>query len=257
MPPNEARVRPTVGIFGLTGCAGDQLVVLNCEDRLLDLVDLVDIRDFAMAASGGDTACALDLAFVEGAVVTHRDEERLREIRERARTLIAIGTCAVWGGVAALDRATDRPALTEEIYGPYGRGYGATPARPLRDVVPVDWNITGCPIERDEFLEAVAHLLNGNPPLIKAYPVCGECRMRECNCLLVDGGQVCCGPVTAAGCNARCPALGVPCIGCRGPLPDANFASAVSICESHHVPTETVLRKLGTFAPVPETVEAI
>ena len=37
--------KPTVGIFGLTGCAGEQLVVLDCEDQLLDLVALLDIRD--------------------------------------------------------------------------------------------------------------------------------------------------------------------------------------------------------------------
>ena len=29
--------KPRVGIFGLTGCAGDQLQILNCEDRLLGL----------------------------------------------------------------------------------------------------------------------------------------------------------------------------------------------------------------------------
>ena len=60
--------KPTVGIFGLTGCAGDQLVILNCEDRLLDVVALLDIRDFLMASSEIDAACPLDIALVEGAV---------------------------------------------------------------------------------------------------------------------------------------------------------------------------------------------
>ena len=59
--------KPTVGIFGLTGCAGDQLAILNCEDRLLDLVALIDIRDFPMASSDGNQECALDIAMVEGA----------------------------------------------------------------------------------------------------------------------------------------------------------------------------------------------
>ena len=47
--------KPTVGIFGLTGCAGDQLAILNCEDQLLDLVSFIDIRDFLMGSSGNDT----------------------------------------------------------------------------------------------------------------------------------------------------------------------------------------------------------
>ena len=54
--------KPTVGIFGLTGCAGDQLAILNCEDQLLDLVAFIDIRDFLMGSSGNDTGCALDVA---------------------------------------------------------------------------------------------------------------------------------------------------------------------------------------------------
>ena len=109
--------KPTVGIFGLTGCAGDQLAILNCEDELLDLVSFIDIRDFLMGSSGNDTGCALDVALVEGAVLTERDAETLRAIRKRSGLLVALGTCAVWGGVAALDRGADRPKLLQEIYG--------------------------------------------------------------------------------------------------------------------------------------------
>ena len=76
--------KPTVGIFGLTGCAGDQLVILNCEDRLLDLVALIDIRDFLMASSENNTECPLDVALVEGAVLTARDAETLRAVRQRS-----------------------------------------------------------------------------------------------------------------------------------------------------------------------------
>ena len=76
--------KPTVGIFGLTGCAGDQLVIVNCEDRLLDVVAVLDVRDFLMASSDNDTKCQLDVALVEGAVLSRRDEEKLRGIRERS-----------------------------------------------------------------------------------------------------------------------------------------------------------------------------
>ena len=39
---------PRVGIYGFTGCAGDQLMILNCEDRLVDLFGTADIHSFAM-----------------------------------------------------------------------------------------------------------------------------------------------------------------------------------------------------------------
>lgn len=218
--------KPRVGIFGLTGCAGDQLVILNCEDRLLDVVAAVDLRDFLMAASGNDTECDLDLALVEGAVVTGRDAERLRRIRQRSKALAAIGTCAVWGGVAAPSGATA-----------------------LRDVVPVDLNITGCPIEKEQFLATLARFLHGDPPLLPDYPVCTECRMRENNCLLIEKNQVCCGPLTVGGCAARCPALGVACVGCRGPATDANFPSAMAMFGEKGIPREAIAQKLRTFAP--------
>ena len=239
--------KPTVGIFGLTGCAGDQLVILNCEDQLLDVVGALDIRDFLMASSANDTQCELDLAFVEGAVLSKRDEETLRRIRERSRTLVALGTCAVWGGVAAMGGANGRAALLHEIYGPLGAGYDTQAPRALHEVVKVDMNVSGCPIEKEQILSAVAHVLNGNPPLFPEYPVCAECRMREHNCLLIERGSVCCGPLTVAGCNARCPELGIACVGCRGPAGDTNVESAMVMFAEKGIGPEQVAMKLRTF----------
>ncbi|MFB3826722.1 MAG: NADH:ubiquinone oxidoreductase [Bryobacteraceae bacterium] len=241
--------KPTAGIFGLTGCAGDQLVILNCEDRLLDIAGALDIREFLMAASNGHASGPLDVALVDGAVVTARDEAMLREIRGRSGLLVALGTCAVWGGVAAMDG--DRAALKQEIYGEAGAAYDASRARALREVVPVDLNIPGCPIEKEEFVQAVSMLLHGDPPAPPGYAVCAECRMRENNCLLLENGEVCCGPLTVAGCNARCPELHSPCIGCRGPASDVNLASALAMFEQRGIPRAEVARKLRTFAPMP------
>ena len=240
--------KPTVGLFGLTGCAGDQLVILNCEDQLLELVGALDIRDFLMASSENDVNCELDLALVEGAVLSKRDEETLKRIRERSKALMAVGTCAVWGGVAALNPEADRAKLIEEIYGEPGRKYDSLPPRSLREVVKVDLNLTGCPIEKTQFLSAVSSLLNGDAPIFPEYPVCTECRMRENNCLLIEKSQVCCGPLTVAGCNARCPELGIPCVGCRGPAEEANVTSMLAMFGEKGVPRERIAAKLRTFA---------
>ena len=241
--------KPTVGIFGLTGCAGDQLVILNCEDRLLDLAALIDIREFLMASSENDTACTLDVALVEGAVVSQRDADRLRVVRQRAKTLVALGTCAVWGGVAAMDRGADRRKLLEEVYGEAGLSYDSQPAQALHEVVKVDLNITGCPIEKDHFLAAIANLLNGDAPVYPSYPVCTECRMQENNCLLMERGELCCGPITAAGCKARCPDLRVPCVGCRGPVSDSNASSLTTMLAEKGFDRQSIASRLRTFAP--------
>jgi sulfhydrogenase subunit delta len=240
--------KPTMGIFGLTGCAGDQLVILNCEDEILDLVSLVDIRDFLMASSAHDD-CELDVALVEGAVCTRRDAERLEAIRKRSKLLVALGTCAVWGGVSAMDRGRDREALLQDVYGEAGLKYDAIPTKALHEVVKVDLNITGCPIEKAEVLGAVAALLHGDPPVYPSYPVCTECRMQENNCLLVEQGLPCCGPVTAAGCNARCLEFRVPCVGCRGPAKDANLSSLVAIMEEKGLGRDRIADRLRIFSP--------
>jgi sulfhydrogenase subunit delta len=242
---------PTMGIFGLTGCAGDQLTVLNCEDELLELVRLVDIRDFLMASSANDEGCRLDIALVEGSVVGERDEAKLRRIRERSDLLVALGTCAMWGGIATMDRDADRAALTREIYGDAAADWDTGPARALHEVVAVDLAIPGCPIEKTEFLAAVGNLLNGDVPLLPDYPVCTECRMREHSCLLMEKRLPCCGPLTAAGCDARCIGYGIPCIGCRGPVEGANLAAGLRMLEGCGVGRDQVARKLRTFAPVP------
>ncbi len=241
--------KPLVGIFGLTGCAGDQLVILNCEDRLLDIVALIDVRDFLMASSENDKACQLDVALVEGAVLSSRDADRLRAIRQRSSMLVALGTCAVWGGVAAMDRGADRSKLLEDVYGEMGLAYDSVPAQALHEVVKVDLKITGCPIEKEHFIAALASLLNGDAPTYPEYPVCTECRMMENNCLLIEHGELCCGPITAAGCKARCPELRVPCIGCRGPITDANSLSMLAMLEEKGFSRPRVADRLRIFAP--------
>ncbi|HLE83555.1 MAG TPA: NADH:ubiquinone oxidoreductase [Thermoanaerobaculia bacterium] len=244
-----AATRPRMGIFGLTGCAGDQLALLDCEDELLEIVERVDVRDFLMASSANDDTGPLDLALVEGAVASRRDEQALRRIRKRSRLVVALGTCAVWGGVAAMDRFADRGLLLREIYGEAGAGYDSLPVRALHEVVAVDCALPGCPVEKHELLSALASFLRGDPPLVPQYPVCTECRMRETVCLLLRDGAVCCGPLTAAGCRARCPALGVPCAGCRGPSRDANYPAALALFEARGIPRAELERKLRTFAP--------
>jgi len=241
--------KPRIGVFGLTGCAGDQLMLLNAEDELLELASLVDVRDFLLASSANDRHGELDVALVEGAVLSRRDEEDLKRIRNRSRFLVALGTCALWGGVPAMGSEEHHAQRLARVYGQQADGYDSLPARALHEVVKVDAGLPGCPVEKRELLALIAHLLNENPPLLAGCPVCAECRLAENNCLMVGkSGVACCGPITMAGCGARCPALGVPCIGCRGPVEDANFAAALAIFEQAGLPRETALAKLRIFS---------
>lgn len=234
---------PRFGVFGLSGCWGDQLVLLNCEDELPRLLGAVHLVDFLAASRVNDGEGPLDVALVEGSVGSAGDEARLRQIRARARILVALGTCACFGGIAA-----SRQARAREVYGPLGDGFDQAPHRPLHALVEVDASLTGCPIEKEALLAALAALLQGTLPVPVDHAVCLDCRIRENTCLLLAAGVPCVGSVTLGGCGARCPSLGAPCIGCRGPVQEANLASLSAVLAKKSVPQDTIERRLTLFA---------
>ena len=92
-----------IGIYGLTGCAGDQLTLLNCENELLTIAEKVTMKSFNMASSR-ELAGRVEVALVEGSVCQSEDLAMLSDIRARSRYLVALGTCASFGGIAAMDQ---------------------------------------------------------------------------------------------------------------------------------------------------------
>ena len=240
--------KPSIGIYGLTGCAGDQLAILNCEDELLEIAGSLDIRFFPMAMSINDEDCPLDIVFVEGAVVQPKDEQILKKLRDRARLLVAIGTCAVWGGVQAMKNEISREELKLQVYGNAGKVFETMSAQPLSHFVKVDMAVSGCPIEKEQLLQAVAALLHGDLPRLPNYSVCTECKMAENPCVLIEKGQLCLGPITVAGCNARCPSHNRPCVGCRGPVEEANISSEIQILKEKGFTWVDIQNRLRTFA---------
>ncbi len=243
--------KPKVGIFGLTGCAGDQLQVLNCEDELLRLAERMDIVDWVMARSQNDHNARLDVAFVEGVVATQRDLQNLRTIRGRSKVLVAIGTCAVWGGLPAMRNEIPREVLEKEVYKSDRPFLDTVEARPATDFVPFDLMLPGCPIERHEFLRVANALLVGTTPEFFKTPVCWECKTKENLCRVVHCNEVCCGAMTRSGCGARCPSHGVACSGCRGPAEETNYDANITMFKDRKISWVEIARKMENFsAPV-------
>lgn len=237
-----------LGIFGLTSCAGDQLLILNCEDQLVELANTVDVRHWEMAKTNNDEQCSLDLALVEGSVAQLRDIETLKKIRKRTRTLVAIGTCAVWGGIPAMKNDVPRQVMLTEVYGENVRFLESQSAQPLSSFVKVDYNVPGCPIEKDEFLQMMASFLHGDIPERLNFSVCSECKMKENVCQIVDKNEICCGPLTVAGCGARCPSHNVPCAGCHGPIEEVHYDAEVKMFKRKGILPEEIVRKMKIFA---------
>ncbi len=247
--------KPRVGIFGFTGCAGDQLMILNLEDELLDLVGALDIKSFTMASSLVEDD-EYDVAFVEGSITTPKQKEKLEQIRNKSKLLVAIGDCAAWGGVqASCNGIVSVSKKMVEVYGSRNV-WEIYESKPLSAYVKVDFVLPGCPIEKEEFLRAATSLLHGDIPEAVDYPVCVECKLRENGCVLLEG-RLCLGPITPGGCKARCPSLGVDCIGCRGVIDgESRIKSAIEVFKEAGFEKDYVKKRLRMFAAnYPEILE--
>jgi sulfhydrogenase subunit delta len=236
--------RPRVAFFDFASCEGCQLTVVDCLQNHLDLLEVVQIVQFREAMSERDDN--YQIAFVEGAITRPSDEARLQAIRRQAGIVLALGACAHIGGVNAIRHGRDVEAVRRQVYGKDGDSFESGEVRPIRDVIPIDGVVPGCPIDRDEFIRTVRGLLQGRLPSLPEIPVCVECKLRENACLVLRG-EVCLGSVTRAGCSAICPSFGSPCEGCRGLTADANLAGLQLDLAARAVPEASVEAAFGLF----------
>ncbi|MFZ5766540.1 MAG: NADH:ubiquinone oxidoreductase [Thermodesulfobacteriota bacterium] len=236
--------RPRVAFFEFTSCEGCQLQLLNNEATLLDFLGLLDIVTFreAMTEQSDD----YDIAFVEGSISRADEEEQLKNIRSRAKILVALGSCACFGGVNQLrNRFADPAWVKREVYG-HHPVETADQVRSLAAVVPVDLFIYGCPIKKEEVERIVTNLVLGKAIVHPKYPVCMECKANQHICLF-DLGEICLGPVTRAGCDAWCPGNRLGCWGCRGPAEEANIDQLACIVEERGFDRQRLLDRLECF----------
>ncbi len=212
-------------VLQLSGCSGCEVSLLNANDwlgkRTLDYMPLVlSSEDFPQ----------VDTLLVSGAVYTSEDLYRLRQAAKRAREIIAVGTCAISGGIANLGHRDEVRAL---FFAEMERRHVPRilpKARPVDAVVPVDRYLPGCPPTPELFMAALFHDETFKPASI----VCVECGRKKTrdrpkrlvryeggeidpDICLINQGYLCVGSSTRGGCRAPCTRAGHPCVGCRGP----------------------------------------
>jgi len=240
--------KPKIGIYELTGCAGDALLILDCEEELLDIFQAVDIQSFLMAKSDnidGD----LDVALVEGSVTTEREIEELKDIRNRAKIVVAIGLCATVGGLQG--RFTDSEEWGENLKKVYGdvemTHTKAVQSKPIDAYINVDFYLPGCPIGKEQFLNFFTRLVGGSPPEKYPHPVCVSCKYNENDCLL-NRGLPCLGPLTADGCGSVCINHNLPCVGCWGPVEGANLTSEFYLLKDKGFDVEYIKKIMANYS---------
>jgi coenzyme F420-reducing hydrogenase gamma subunit len=245
--PQEAPIprfghKPQVAFFDFACCEGCQLSVLQLEDKLLEILEHVDVVTWREAMT--EQSSEYDIAFCEGSITTEEDIERIKGIREQAEVLVTLGSCASNGCHNELKNQWEMDEVLEVVYGDAADQIDTIPSRPISAVVEADFQTFGCPVSLPEFVTVVSCILTGQSYEPPNQPVCVECKHNDYVCVY-EKGKVCLGPVTRCGCDAICTAWGDPCQGCRGLMDSANIPAmlkALTREDSHSIMREVVQR---------------
>ncbi|MBD3282382.1 MAG: NADH:ubiquinone oxidoreductase [Candidatus Portnoybacteria bacterium] len=239
--------KPVIAIQSLTCCEGCQVSIFDLGERFLEFLTKVDIGDFRLIESLPDVE-EYDIAIIEGTAITKEQKKRLKETRKKSKFLIAIGACACLGGVQELKNYRNKKEIIRGVY-PNIRGIDNPDIKSVKEMVKVDLEIPGCPINKEEFFRIINETLDKNQvPKIPQKPVCEECPRKNNNCLLLLG-KPCLGPISLAGCGAPCPSNEFFCDGCRGPRENINLDAmkrALKIkCRMEDKEIEMLLERFG------------
>ncbi len=231
-----------IAMISLSSCLGCQQTLLDLGEEFYQIIGGNEFVYFPFLEDK-KVPSPCDLAIIEGGIRDERQLEVAQGLRENAGKVMALGSCAVYGGVPGLGNLVSEQGLFRRSYEdmyfenlPQGLGR----LFPLDALIKVDIKVPGCPplgkmlgkillglsrgeTLREDMMYAVERTVcseckvscNLRPEkvprkLSESAPVLGEC--------LLEQGYLCLGPVTLGGCKAWCPSIwGHPCMGCRGP----------------------------------------
>jgi NAD-reducing hydrogenase small subunit len=142
--------------------------------KLIELVDfdkspIDDIKKFTGK---------VDVGIIEGGCSSQENYEVLHSFRKHCNVLVAVGECALTGGIPAMRNMVPLKECLEEAYlkGPSVVD-GVIPndpdiplmldkVYPLHEVVKIDYFIPGCPPPADAYWQVLTALLEGKEPVI-------------------------------------------------------------------------------------------
>jgi NAD-reducing hydrogenase small subunit len=165
--------RLKVATASLAGCFGCHMSLLDIDARILDLVELVEFDRTPLTDIKTLGPC--DLGLIEGGAANAENVEVLREFRRQCRVLVAVGACAVTGGIPAMRNNVPLAQCLDEAF-VHGMGLAnpgipddpelpllLSQVHPLHEVVRVDYFLPGCPPSADAIWSLLTAVLEGRP----------------------------------------------------------------------------------------------
>lgn len=171
--------KPKVATDWLAGCSGCHMSLLDIDERIAAVIELVDLRATPITDLKEPDKTGVAVGILEGGVNNSANEEVAQRMRSRCSILVALGDCAVFGGVPAmrnfhnLQEALKRAYVETESTDGSGKIpdnpelAAMTRVRSLQEVVPVDVFVPGCPPSADTIFYALSELAQGRKPVIQ------------------------------------------------------------------------------------------
>jgi NAD-reducing hydrogenase small subunit len=153
--------------------------LLDIDERIVTVAELVDLRATPVTDFKEPDESGVDVGILEGGINNTANEEVARRMRSRCKTLVALGDCAVFGGVPAMrnfftiEESLRRAYVETESTEPGSKIPDdpelavPTKVRSLDEVVPVDVFVPGCPPDADTIFYVLAELAQGRKPVLK------------------------------------------------------------------------------------------
>ena len=173
----NARAEPAAGqkvrvaTASLAGCFGCHMSLLDIDERILELVKLVEFDRTPLTDIKSLSPC--DLGLVEGGVANAENVEVLRAFRRQCKVLVGVGACAVNGGIPAMRNSVPLAEVLDEAF-VYGMGLAnpgipddpelpllLSQVHPIHEVVRVDYFLPGCPPSADAIWSLLTAVLEG------------------------------------------------------------------------------------------------
>jgi NAD-reducing hydrogenase small subunit len=169
MSANKVRV----ATCSLAGCFGCHMSLLDIDEKIIDLAQLVEFDRTPLTDVKQIGDC--DVGIIEGGVCNAENVEVLREFRRHCKILVAMGACAINGGIPAMRNNYPLKECLEEAY-LYGMGVEnpqipndpevpllLNKVHPIHEVVKIDYFLPGCPPPAETIWTFLEELIAGKP----------------------------------------------------------------------------------------------
>lgn len=168
----------------MDGCSGCHMSFLDIDERIIALADKIDVVCSPYVDHHGEFPDNVDLVIIEGAISSEEDLHKIKAIRKKVKTIIALGDCAVTGNVTALRNICGLDSALDNAYKLLATLNPSIPSEdlpkqlekvvPLNEVVHIDYFVPGCPPPADAIFETLSAILEGRRPEIEKYTRFGK-----------------------------------------------------------------------------------